>query len=49
MCKRFTCQPIILSLDDDDNEENYVDFVVIEEFHEKFGPAVSSSVNILLQ
>ncbi|XP_067099312.1 piRNA biogenesis protein EXD1-like [Osmerus mordax] len=26
--------------DDDDNEENYVDFVVIEEFHEKFGPAV---------
>ncbi|XP_062325942.1 piRNA biogenesis protein EXD1 [Osmerus eperlanus] len=27
-------------LDDDDNEENYVDFVVIEEFHEKFGPAV---------
>ncbi|XP_061599282.1 piRNA biogenesis protein EXD1 [Cololabis saira] len=28
-----------ITLDDDDNEE-YINFVVIDEFHEKFGPAV---------
>lgn len=40
---------MIFSLDDEDNEENYVDFVVIEEFHEKFGPAVSISIYCFLQ
>ncbi|KAM9341268.1 piRNA biogenesis protein EXD1 [Symphorus nematophorus] len=29
-----------ITLDDDENEEKYINFIVIDEFHEKFGPAV---------
>ncbi|KAG7466382.1 hypothetical protein MATL_G00164140 [Megalops atlanticus] len=29
-----------VKLDDDSDESEYIDFVVIDEFHEKFGPAV---------
>lgn len=31
----------IIFPDDDEDEEEYVNFVVIDEFYEKFGPAVS--------
>ncbi len=27
--------------DDDEDEEEYINFIVVDEFHEKFGPAVS--------
>ncbi|XP_074548430.1 piRNA biogenesis protein EXD1 [Halichoeres trimaculatus] len=29
-----------ISFDDEENEEEYIDFAVIDEFHEKFGPAI---------
>ncbi|XP_070776042.1 piRNA biogenesis protein EXD1 [Enoplosus armatus] len=29
-----------ITLDDDEDEEEYINFVVIDDFHEKFGPAV---------
>lgn len=29
-----------MGLDDDEDDEEYINFVVIDEFHEKFGPAV---------
>lgn len=38
--KSITIERILFFTDDEDEE--YIKFAVIDEFHEKFGPAVSS-------
>ncbi|KAE8289820.1 piRNA biogenesis protein EXD1 [Larimichthys crocea] len=38
--ERFQPYKKTVTLDDDEDEDVYINFVVIDEFHEKFGPAV---------
>ena len=41
LLNRYSLLRLSCFFTDDEDEEEYINFTVIDEFHEKFGPAVS--------